>query len=272
MFGFNSYIHVHDAKTRRFKQEGDISYANWTESIPGGLRVYIRGDTVYSNIKVGDLVSIGRPGFICSIALYDTHNTMLQNIVINAAQGCGILENSGSGTTIDRVTIKRGQKPSGAYEERLLSINRDGFHLNAPKGGTIVQNSFVEFSGDDAINIRSYFGKVTNVDRENNKINFEPNDIHFAPGSYLLIYDQNHFTLKDTVYVRQHPLREVWAEVDRTMNIDYGNLIVSPQHTQNFRIINNKFYDIDARGIVATGSNVYIERNTIQRTTMGGIW
>ena len=271
MFGKNSYIHVHDANTRRFKQEGDISYADWTESIPEGFRVYITGDTDYSNIKVGDLVSIGRPGFICSIALYDTQNTVLQNIVINAAQGCGVLENLGSGTIINGVTIKKGEKPPGAYEERLLSINRDGFHLNAPKGGTTVQNSYVEFCGDDAINIRSYFAKVTHVG-SNNVINFEPNGTHFAPGSQLYIYDQNQFTLKDTVNVRQHQMEQPWAEVERISNIQYGNLIVSPQHTQNFRIINNKFYDIDARGIVATGSNIYIERNTIQRTTMGGIW
>ncbi len=216
------------------------------------------------------MVSIGRPGFICSLSLWDTKNTILQNIVVNAAQGCGVIENAGSGTIIDGVIIKRGQKPTDATEERLLSINRDGFHLNGPKGGTTVKNCFVEFSGDDAINIRSYFAYVTYKD--GNIINFEPNEIHFATQTYLNIYDQNHFTLKDTVIVKQHPLKEGWAEVDSSLNIEYGNLIVSPQHTQNFRIMDNQFYDIDARGIVATGTNIIIERNIIERTTMSGIW
>ena len=207
---------------------------------------------------------------MCTFSLYDTQNTILQNIVINAAQGCGVLENDGSGTIIDGIIIKRGEKPNGAIEERLLSINRDGFHLNGPKGGTIIKNCFIEFSGDDAINVRSSFGRITSV--IGNIINFEPSFVRFSPGTDLYVYDQDTLTLKDTVYVKNHQIERGNAEVASTLNMKNGNLIVSPQHTQNFRIINNKFVDIDARGIVATGDNIHIEKNTIERTTMGGIW
>ncbi len=62
------------------------------------------------------------------------------------------------------------------------------------------------------------------------------------------------------------------ARLDRTSNINVGDKIVSPQHTQGFKILNNTFSNIDARGIVATGSNIYIEGNKITRSTMGGIW
>jgi polygalacturonase len=130
---------------------------------------------------------------MCTFSLYDTQNTILQNIVINAAQGCGVLENDGSGTIIDGIIIKRGEKPNGAIEERLLSINRDGFHLNGPKGGTIIKNCFIEFSGDDAINVRSSFGRITSV--IGNIINFEPSFVRFSPGTDLYVYDQDTLTL-----------------------------------------------------------------------------
>ena len=54
-FGLNSYIHVHDANTKRFKQEGDITYASRTESTPNGLRVYLRDTTTeYPNVQVNE--------------------------------------------------------------------------------------------------------------------------------------------------------------------------------------------------------------------------
>ena len=247
-----------------------MSYVDRTETIPEGLRVYITYSTGYTNIKVGDLISIGRPGFSCTFSIYNSVNTVLKNVVINAAQGCGVIESDGGGSIFDGVIIKRGEKPKGASEERLLSINRDGFHLNGPKGGTVIKNCFVEFSGDDAVNVKSNFGKITSV--SGNTINFDPGYVYFGPGTNLYIYDQDKFTLKDTVFVRKREIEKTWAEVDRTSNIKIGNLIVSPQHTQNFQIINNTFVDIDARAILATGGNIYIEKNTIQRTTMGGIW
>jgi len=72
--------------------------------------------------------------------------------------------------------------------------------------------------------------------------------------------------------VQEHQMGFNTARLDRTSNINVGDKIVSPQHTQGFKILNNTFSNIDARGIVATGSNIYIEGNKITRSTMGGIW
>ena len=181
-----------------------------------------------------------------------------------------MLENGGSGTTIDGLQIRRGAKPSEATEDRLLAVNRDGMHLNGPNGGTTIRNSYVEFCGDDGINIRSEFSKITSI--SGNTIKHSVAHVNFEPGTQLKIYDQNDLSLKDTVNVVSRVMGSDTAVLDRTEKISVGNLIISPDHTKNFKILNNTFQDIDARGIVASGSNIYIEGNKIERTTMAGIW
>ena len=235
-FGYNSYIHVHDPNTRRFKQEGEMTYASRTEITNEGLRVYLQGKTDYSNIQINDLISIGQPGFGCAISLFNARNTLIDNVNIVSAPGCGILENGGSGSVIDSLTIMRGSKPASAAEDRLISINRDGLHLNGPNGGTIVRNCFIEFCGDDAINIRSTFPRITSV--SGNNIRNSISHTNFEPSTHLYVYNFTDLTLKDTVRVSQHLIGSDIATVDRAENIQIGDLIVSPEHTQNFKILN----------------------------------
>jgi len=270
-FGFNCYIHVHDSATKRFKQEGDMAYTDRTETTSEGLRVYLQNsNTDYPNIQVNDLVSIGQPGFTCAISLFNTRNTLIDGVKIFSAPGCGVLENGGGGTVVNNLKILRGTRPDMATEDRLISINRDGLHLNGPNGGTVVKNSFIEFCGDDAVNIRSPFPVVTSV--SGNTIKNSIPHTNFDAGANLYVYDYSNFQLKDTVKVNQHQIGLDTAVIDRVQNVKVGDLIVSPEHTQNFKILNNTFQDVDARAIVATGRNVYIEGNQIHRTTMGGIW
>lgn len=270
-FGHNCYVHIHDPNSKRFKQEGEMLYTNYSEPIAQGLRFYLKTDTIdYFNLKVNDLVSIGQPGFTCAISLYNTRNTLLDNVRIYSAPGCGVLENSGGGTVINNLKILRGQRPDGSTQDRLLSVNRDGMHLNGPNGGSIIKNSFVEFTGDDGINIRSEFSRVISV--SGNVIVHSVKHVNFETGTQLNVYDENDLSLKDTVIVLDHQMGSDTARVDRSDKILPGNFIISPQHTQNFKILNNTFQDIDARGIVASGSNIHIEGNVVERTTMAGIW
>ena len=271
-FGYDCYVHIHDRTTRRFKQEGEMLKTSRAQAIPGGFRLFLIEEFTIAemNLEVGDLVSIGQPGFVCAVSLYNTRNTLLDNIQIFSAQGCGVIENSGGGTSINKLTIKRGARPSGATEDRLLSINRDGMHLNGPNGGTTIRDSFVEFCGDDGINIRSEFSRIKYVN--GNIIAHTIPHVNFETGTQLKIYDHTDLRLKDTVNVLEHQMGSDTARVDRTENISLDDLIVSPQHSQNFKILNNTFQDTDARGIVASGSNIYIEGNKIERSTMAGIW
>ena len=219
---------------------------------------------------MNDLVSIGVPGFTCAISLYNTRNTLIDNVRIYSAPGCGVLENGGGGSVMNAVRIQRGPRPDAAIENRLISINRDGFHLNGPNGGTVVKHCFVEFCGDDAINIRSVFPRIVSVSGQTVKISIPYTN--FETGTSLYVYNYADLTLKDTVTVLGHQMNSDTAQVDRTGNMREGDYVVSPQHTQNFQILNNTFQDIDARGVVATGRNIYIEGNRVERTTMGGIW
>ena len=229
-FKDDCYIHIHDTYTKIFKQEGEMMYSQKTESTSQGLRVFIKGSTDYSNLEINDLVSIGQSGFRCAISLWNTRNTLIDNVKIFSAPGCGILENGGGGSVFNNLRIQRGPKPTSSYEDRLLSVNRDGFHLNGPNGGTVVKNSFVEFNGDDAINIRSEISKITYV--SGNIIKFVGHT-NFETGTNLNIYNEKDLTLKDQVYVQEHQMGSNIARLDRTSNIKVGDKIVSTQHTQH---------------------------------------
>lgn len=271
-FGDTSYAHDYNSTTRRFKQEGDLIYTSSAQNIAGGLRFYLKSGTTisYANLQVNDLVAVAQPGFVCELTLYNARNTLIKNVTIYTAPGCGLIEYNGGGTVIDALTIKRGSVPSGATEARLLATTRDGLHLNGPNGGTTIKNCFIEFTGDDAVNIRSEFSTISGI--TGTTITHNNTNINFDSGAYLHVYDQNNLTLVDTVLVLNHSIGANTAVLQRTNRLSVGNLIVSPQHTQNFVVLNNTFQDVDARGIVASGFNITIESNLIQRTTMPAIW
>ena len=121
-FGDNCYVHIHDPNSKKLKQEGEMLYTSRSEPASGGLRFFLRENTLdYYNLRVGDLVTVGQPGFVCAVSLYNTFGTQITNVKIYSAPGCGVIENGGGGTVIDRLEIRRGPKPASAREHRLFS-------------------------------------------------------------------------------------------------------------------------------------------------------
>lgn len=273
LFGKYCYIQFFDAAKRQFKGDS-ASITGTTNALsqvsPGVFRI-TEPNLSYFNISLNDIVAIGQPGFSCGFSLWNSTGTKLTNVKIFSAPGCGILEAGGGGTVIDNLKIKRGPTPDGSTQARLMSTNRDGIHLNGPSGGTIIKNSYMEFTGDDAVNVRSSFSKITQVN-STGYIQFDLNWIMFNPGDDLNVYNSTTLKRKDTVKVLSRTLNTNFCIVNKTTNIAVGDLIISPQSNTGSHIINNVFTDIDARGILASGSNIYIMNNTIQRTTINGIW
>lgn len=280
LFGTGSFVQIFEPNRSKFKQESStVDGTQWSLQVANNIiRIGLRGDgngeANWRNIRVNDVVAIGRPSgdFFCAIDMWDAKNTLLSSITIYSSNACGVLENAGSGTIIDNIQIKRGPKPVGATQPRLMSANRDGLHLNGPKGGTIIKNSFIEFIGDDAINIRSAFGRVEAINPNAKAITFSPGFCHFVSGDSLSIYDGYSLRRKGYVSVVSHNIGNTYAQLSSIDIIKVGDRIVSPEHVKGFKILNNTFRDIDARGIVAGGLDLYIEGNTIERTTIGGIW
>ena len=215
-------------------------------------------------------VVITQPGFTCAIHQYNSVLTTLTNVTIYTSAGCGVLEGAGGGTIIDNMQIKRGAMPNGATQPRLMSTIRDGFHINGPKYGTTVKNCFVEYTGDDGINVRSEFPFIISI--MGNTITLSISWAYFFAGDTLWVYDGASYKFITSVSVVSHTIETNLFTVNSTSDLSLGMRVISPEHMKYFQINNNVFQDIEGRGIVATGLSILIENNIIARSTIGGIW
>jgi len=181
-----------------------------------------------------------------------------------------VLEGAGGGTVINNLQIKRGETPTGASQPRLISTIRDGFHINGPKYGTTIKKCFVEYTGDDAVNVRSEFPMIVSI--QGNTVTLSIPWAYFFAGDTLWVYDGSSYAFIAAVSILSHTIETNVFTLNSTNGISLGMRVISPEHMKYFQIVDNVFQDIEGRGVVATGLSIIIENNVIARTTLGGIW
>lgn len=278
-FGVNSTIHIFDQATRGFKQEGVTIKETTNAAIqvsPGVFRI-VEPELNYYNIAVNDLVTIGPPGYTgyaCAIVMGFNYDTHINNIQIYSAPGCGVLEIGGGGTVYDRIAIRRnGSRPVGAAQARLLSTNKEAFRIHGTNPGSILKNSFFQFSGTDGVILRSWMVKIMSFDSKS--ILFDlPWLSLLEPGKTLFVYDGTTFKKKITLAVTSqnyNPYNSFRTNVNSTANIAVGDYVICPETSQGLQFFNNTLADIDGTAVVAGGSNIFINRNIFRRLTVAAI-
>ena len=150
------WIHVFDKKTRQWKKGvPDIYLQKVKITSPDKAMLFTRHKE--KNVEVGDLVAMNirnrRPG----IKIYNLSKRIkLENLTIYTCCGTNIFSRSNYGDDIiDKVTIKRGPKPDGAIQDRLLSSSADGLNYASVRKGPVIKNCDWGFMGDDSVNLHS---------------------------------------------------------------------------------------------------------------------
>jgi Right handed beta helix region len=259
-----------DSQTRQFKQVGAKTWANWlTSPQPGVIRVGAEPQGV--NVQTGDLVAILAPWWGCSMMIWNSNQTTVRGVSLWSSPGGGICQTGGEGATnLNNMSIIPGPTPNGATQPRLMSINRDAIHIKLVRKGVTFENSTVDSISDDGFNNESLLSSVTAVAGQRVSVNDAWLGSFCEINDQINIYDSGmrlRFTTKVTTKSNDALILE------NTNGIQAGDRVVNISRAGEGTVVrNNSFRNIEARGIVVRGRGTRIIGNTIDRTTIAGIW
>jgi len=113
------------------------------------------------------------------------HDVQFDGVTLHASPGMGILANSGSRFEFNKLRVL--PTPS---TDRLLSLNADAVHLSDCSGAISFSNCEFEGMGDDAINIKSTYYKITSSTDSPSALQWKLDSEYLPrPGTLLEIVD-----------------------------------------------------------------------------------
>ena len=276
------YCRLFDGRTReQIPESKDVGYNGTARELSDG-RIALKYDfsKCGAGMREGDII-VFRPHLrpCPAIVVYDSKNTVLEDVVIHDAYGMALIAQR-SENVVWRGTKTAADKTSGVFPRLgcYASTHADASHFSNVKGQVTVENCWFEGMMDDSINVHSTCLAVTNVVSANRircrymhhqAVGFEV----FKPGEMLRFI--NGRTLENGPEVKisaveMHDEREVtltlaepiptgWGAGDAVENADY-------QCAATFRgnvVCNNR-----ARGtLFTTPYPVLVESNLFDRVT-----
>jgi len=167
-------IVVYDSKRKGIRKDNTFhfykisSIANASASYKlTVLRNATHQQNALKDIKPGDNLVFFRRAKVNFMRLNFNNNIGLYNVEINASPCTAFVVVGNQGDIIfDRVMIK----PSKNRTKSIVSTNADGIHAQSNRSPLIIQNSYFQGMGDDAVNLYSVGGVVSSVNTGNNTI------------------------------------------------------------------------------------------------------
>ncbi len=251
-------------------------------------------------VRVGDLaVLFTTYGNGSNVHLEACEDITLENITIHAASGFAFQETRGNGGN-KYLGCRIVRRPA---TDRLMAARADGFHSYLMRKGPLIERCEFSHTGDDLLNIHSFFSVVLKVLPQNeiliatpfrrsfdkgSKLKFLPADGHGEPREATLL-EMNEVTEADAVaraqavpellmerlgiQTRSFPAPAVFrVRLDRPDIAEELDLVSSASHTGAGTVIRNShFHDGHIRGLLLKTENALVEGNRIARTGHGGI-
>ncbi len=216
---------------------------------------------------------------ISAMSIDQCTNVILENVNLHHACGMGIVSSKTRGLTLNRVNI--------ALEEEshsLMTCTADGLHFNEMHGEVKVLNSLIEYTHDDALNIKhGYWYRVSNADNSTKSLSLtKMTGAVSAPevGQKVMVYNEDTFEGHNPT-AGAYTITEVTATAagydlkvhERMSGVnDWGScratlLTDTPSFTFKNNIVRNK----RNRGILVQVPGAIVENNTFQNIGHGSI-
>ena len=266
------YLVPFDAATLLIKKRTpQVSVSAVSAPTPGTLRITLAAD---ASLAVGDLVAT-RAWRATALDCYHATDTVIADLTIHAAYGGGIFEYGGGGGTRASFRMVRGPKPPGATRERLLSVNRDGFHSTEVERGAVLEDCVIEHVGDDALASHATLFKVTNLDAAARRLTLSDNNWPAGEvGDRLTIWDPPGMTPNTSRPVIQavDPANPRNITLDSVAGIANGDYISFPGRSgSGFTARRVRIHDGCATGMFLMSPNILIEDCEVSHTALTGI-
>ncbi len=273
------YGTLHDPATGLFKRGVQstfaVSYAGtpasdgtWTLTVDPAHRGRL------SDIAVGDGFVTGYRGDRNGIALHQSSDTTLDNVVIHAAPGAAVISNNSEATVLRRsvVDVRAG---SG----RWISTNADGYHHHGGRRGpTVAGNRFARLH-DDGMNIYSQLRTLDALSAGGTKLHMGGGSAEVAVGDILQVVQSSDGTVRGTAKVTAvegdpraaTPL--VVTIASAVSGAAMGDHIFNRSYSgSGFMIADNTIVESRGLGIRMKASNGTITGNHLSDLTNWGIW
>ncbi len=203
----------------------------------------------------------------------DCDNVNFENVNVHVTGGMGFRVERGSNFNLNRTNFMLKEDSS-----RLMTCTADIIHTIALQGALNITNSILEASHDDALNIKTFYTKITSVSAAAREISVAQTQsecsIPFEVGDTIDIYNPDTMAFIDS-YTIKELVKQGTAytfTVDRRPNRDIagfncGNATRVTEMNLNNSIIRNK----RNRGILLQSRKSNITNCIFQNVVMGAI-
>lgn len=203
----------------------------------------------------------------------DCDDVYIENVNVFVTGGMGFRVDRGSNFYLNRLNymIKEGSK-------RIMTCTADIIHTACLEGDLVITNSTFEASHDDALNIKSFYGRITSVVPASKEITIVQTQnevtVLFEIGDVIDIYSPetmafvDSYTITDLVKNGTGYVVTVDRRPNRDMvNFNIGNASKATSLTLDNSLIQHK----RNRGILLQGRNSKIINCTFRNVVMGAI-
>jgi hypothetical protein len=294
---FGSQCHAFDKTTRNWKVGvGDLYGQTKITSPSEGRTTFSSPPNGIDKLNVGDFVVFNTRG-AGAVELKDSESIRMEDVTLLTSPGLGVAGRHMEGANYFRYTIKRGPRPAGASEDRLLSTGADGFNYADSRFGPTLEKCDFSFMGDDSVNLHGLSWPVLKVEGNAiwTAIFIGPRryDSEFLPGDDIRFMSPDNFAVRSTgkMAVWEHNVppdgleitpelwKQIWPQravggkttfykvvLKDPVDVKVGDFFDFPAaNSPGYVIRDNYFHDHRARGLRIQSSDGLIEGNRFER-------
>ena len=195
----------------------------------------------------------------------------LENIVFTNIPGMAIVGEVVRGLHISNVKIVKDANDPNAF----FAASSDALHINANGGDIIVENSVFDANGDDKINIKGNYWKVTALDRGQKTMTVQPVERNTSLNRWgwadqRVVFLGRDFTVEGETELATDSFRDNSKRHDLVLKsipngVDVGSLIGNVDNSGPRIVIrNNIFRDTRAQGVLVQTSHAVIDNNLFE--------
>lgn len=272
---FDAY--VPDRSGNLFYNPGlkDLSYDIASDLLKVTLSKSFFADT-YKTPEIGTIASV-------AYQVYESHgfyfkdcvNTTMEDVTTYTVGGMGLRTDAGKNLYLNRVNFIR--EPG---TKRLLTCTADILHTCNLEGDAVFTNCILEGSHDDAINVKSFYTKITAIKDNVTTVAQTQSEttIRFDVGDEIDVYDPSGMKYKNTYKVVG--VEAIGTTYDLTLDrampsrgsssyvgFNLGNATKSVHLTLDNCLIKNK----RNRGVLLQGRHSVIKNCTFSNVNMGAV-
>lgn len=233
------------------------------------------GPSPYKTPTLGTVVSVGFMVYeYFGFSLSDCNNTYFEDVTSYVSAGMGIRADKGKNLYLNRFNYMRE-----IGTNRLLTCTADIVHTCALEGDLVITNSILEGSHDDALNIKSFYTKISSFRQNVITVNQTQSEvvIDYDVNDIIDIYEPTTIGYKDTFTVLEVSKNGSSFDLTLDRNLPRGSnsylnyLVGNVTKATHMRLENSVIKNKRNRGILLQGRDSVIKNCTFMNVVMGAV-